>query len=155
MDWTNIIIAAITGLLTGGLGVAIVTAISNRAKTKAEAEAILQDTKADSHDRMDERAQELIDRVWKRMDRLDARIEAQETECENLKAELKVKDLMVAKLQAQVQQLEEENEELRRQRDQQIETNRRQGQKIAKLTKALEESNSRIRQLEERLGDSG
>lgn len=89
------------------------------------------------------------------MDRLDNRIKNMETECEGLKNQLKIKDAVIAKLQSQVHQLETENEELRHQRDQQIETNRRQGQKIAKLTKALEESNSRIRQLEERLGDSG
>ena len=61
----------------------------------------------------------------------------------------------VSKLTAENEDLKHENSELQRARDKQIEINRSQGQKIRRLTEALEEANLRIKQLEDKLGDAG
>ena len=89
------------------------------------------------------------------MDRLDRRLQSQELETQRLKEESKGKDMTIAKLEKDVKSRDERIEELEKDREHQIELNRSQGQKIARLTRALDEANKRIRQLEERLGDAG
>ena len=156
MDWTTILAAVVGGLLGGGaVMVALVKGLFSVPLTKAQAdkiakesEAIAQDTHDDTHDRIDARWQELANRMEKRMDRLDDRIQY-------LEDEIQGRDMTIAKLTAENKHLKDKVHELEKERDQQIELNRSQGQKIARLTKALQEANKRIRQLEERLGETG
>lgn len=142
MDWTTIVVAAITGLLTGGLGVAIVNGLFNKAKTEAESESIEQETIA----KMLMASQKMCDTMQTRIDILHQRVETVE-------AKLEGRDLMIEELTKENRALKDKVEELERERNQQIELNRSQGQKIGHLTRQLEEANKRIRQLEERLGE--
>lgn len=142
MDWTTIVVAAITGLLTGGLGVAIVNGLFNKAKTEAESESIEQETIA----KMLMASQKMCDTMQTRIDILHQRVETVE-------AKLEGRDLMIEALTEENRALKDKVEELERERNQQIELNRSQGQKIGHLTRQLEEANKRIRQLEERLGE--
>lgn len=142
MDWTTIVVAAITGLLTGGLGVAIVNGLFNKAKTEAESESIEQETIA----KMLMASQKMCDTMQTRIDILHQRVETVE-------AKLEGRDLMIEELTKENRALKDKVEELEKERNQQIELNRSQGQKIGHLTRQLEEANKRIRQLEERLGE--
>jgi predicted RNase H-like nuclease (RuvC/YqgF family) len=142
MDWTTIIVAAITGLLTGGLGVAIVNGLFNRKKTEAESELIEQETIA----KMLLSSQRICDTMQTRIEALHARVE-------HVEAKLKGRDAMIEALTEENRALKDKVEELERERNQQIELNRSQGQKIGYLTRQLEDANKRIRQLEERLGE--
>ena len=144
IDWTTIIVASITGLLTGGLGVAIVNGLFGRKQADADAELTEQEATA----KIIEAAKTMCEAMQVRIDVLHERVGYVESQ-------LKGRNQMIEEITAENRALKAKVDELEKERDQQIALNRSQGQKIHHLTKQLEEAYKRIRQLEEKLGGNG
>ena len=132
MDWTQIVIEILIMLGAGGVGGAIVNGMFNRHKSKADAQKIQTEAEILADRQIIEGYSSLIEQMAKRIDRLDARIT-------QLESQLKGRDMCIAELTEENRRLKTKVEELEKDRRQQIETNRRQGQLIADLRKRITE----------------
>lgn len=135
MDWNVIIVAAVTGLLTGSLGVAVVNGLFGRKKINAEADMTTVSA-----------AMKLVESLQARVDKLTSRLDC-------LEAEQERKDLTIAELKEEIDRLNDEIEQTRKERDQQLEINRTQGKELSRLKSENASLTVRILDLEKRLGD--
>jgi predicted RNase H-like nuclease (RuvC/YqgF family) len=126
MDWTTLIAAAVTGLLTGGLGIAIVNGLFGRGTAKADAEMTTVTA-----------AMKLVESLQGRVDKLTLRLDCLEREQER-------KDLTIDELTAENKSLKKKVDELELDKAKQLEVNRKQGDKIRKLTQRIFELEQKL-----------
>lgn len=151
MDWTAIIVTAITALGAGGIGAAIVSAISNKGKITEEALATKLDAQGRSYESMMQTAakqaeitQNLLLMAQEQMSSLQARMD-------RLEADIAGRDMTIKELKDENVRLQCEVDELGKQ-------NRSKDKRIRELSELLHEQEKRIHKLEERLhgyGDAG
>ena len=145
MNWTTIIVAAITSCLG-----AIVVGFFNRKnlsaekdKLLAEVAAIHQEKEDDSRESMVKVAKELVAAMQARIDKVHTRLAELERRQEE---ELKARDIIIENqnikiklLTKEIELLQAANDKLEKEREQQLKTNRSQGQKIHELKLRINE----------------
>lgn len=120
MDWNTIIVAAITGLFTGGVGVAIVNAVKDKGKASADVEASLSQI-----------AQSLVITYREEVKDLRDRLEAVEKQIQG-------RDMRIAELERENKDLKQELLKLRTQNEKLMRKNRELGDRILDLEKRLD-----------------
>lgn len=139
MDWTTVIVAAITGLFTGGLGVAVINGIFGRGKALAEAKKLLAEAE-EIYNSADQKAVDTANKMLEVMQRRVDTVNARLDKIEKDRAEERARyEEIIARLEAENKVLREKIDELDAERKQQIETNRRQGKRISELLKRIGE----------------
>jgi DNA repair exonuclease SbcCD ATPase subunit len=139
MDWTTIIVASVSGLLTGGLGIAIANGIFGKNKSAAEAKKLLAEAKevlASADHQSVESALELVKSMQERVNTVNERLDRLEKERD---ADRKYYEAIIEKLEIENKELREKISGMEAERLSQIKTNRQQGQRIAELLKRLGE----------------
>lgn len=160
MDWTTIIVAAVTGLFTGGVGVALVNGYFSKklsaaqAKlTEAQAELTKAQAKDTDNDSLSDAYKQMAQTVKVFVASMQERIDAVHKRVGNLEIAIEGRDMTIEKLTKENKNLQSEVDKLILERDQQIEINRSQSQLLSDLRIANAELSERIRCLEEKLGD--
>lgn len=143
MDWTAIIVA----LVGGGAVSALITAIFNSCKTKADADK----TRADAYAVISGVYEERLTKLTDRATMLEARVEKLEGVIAVLRDEVEERDDMIDALKRENAELRDEVSRLTAKYNHQIEVNREQGQKLSQLKRENQKLTLRIQTLEEHL----
>ena len=146
MDVTTIIVAAITGLLTGGLGVAVVNGLFGRKKTLAEAQRVLAEAEkalAEAKEAQSVADQNAVVAATKMLESMQRRVDVVNARLDKIEHDRQVErehyEEIIARLEAENRVLKDKIDELDQERKQQIETNRMQGKRISELLKRIGE----------------
>lgn len=146
MDWTTVIVAAITGLLTGGVGIAVVNGLFGRKKALAEAQKVLAEAQkalAEAKQAQSEADQNAVESATKMLNSMQHRVDvvnARLDKIEKERAEERSRyEEIIARLEEENKILRQKIDELEKERLQQVETNRRQGKRISELLKRIGE----------------
>ena len=143
MNWTQIVIAIIGALGVGGIGAALVNWLASKKSRQVNDFSIL--AKA-----YEERLKALADRAAS----VECRVEKLEKIIKTLNTELDSKDDIIEILQRANLAHKDEIDKLNKERLDQIETNRKQGERIHKLRLENTKLKERITLLEEKLGNA-
>jgi septal ring factor EnvC (AmiA/AmiB activator) len=122
MDWTTVIVA----ILGSGVITAVVNGLFGKRKNDVEADKTAIDA-----------ALSLVKSMQDRLDKLTARLD-------RLEEELDRREMTIDALEEENKSLREKIQELEDDRKRQIETNRRQGKRIAELLVRIQELESKL-----------
>jgi len=143
MNWTQIVIAIIGALGVGGIGAALVNWLANKKSKQVNDFSSLAKV-------YEERLKALADRAAS----VECRVEKLEKIIKTLNTELDSKDDIIEILQRAEKAHKDEIDKLNKERLEQIETNRKQGERIHKLRLENTKLKERITLLEEKLGNA-